>query len=95
METSKNQSFPPSVRACLWSYDLRNIHLRSHQNLIITQVMNFGSKEATDWLQEHYSVREIREVVEHPLPGMWSKKSLNFWSIVYGIQPKETARPLS
>lgn len=95
MKTAQDTSFPPSVRACLWAYDVQNMNTRSHPNLIITQIMNFGSKEATDWLQKHYSPQEIREVVQHPLPGMWNKKSLNFWSIIYEIQPEKTARPLS
>lgn len=94
MKTSENPSFPPSVRACLWSYDLESLDVRAHQSLIITQTLNYGSKEATDWLQEHYTEQEIRSVVHHPIPGMWNKKSLNFWSVVYDIQPEKTMRSI-
>ena len=95
MKTSEKPSFPPSVRACLWSYDLGSLDMHTHQNLIITQTLNSGSKEATDWIQAHYTQQEVRAAIQHPLPGMWNKKSLNFWSIVYNIQPEQTKRRVS
>lgn len=83
---------PQSVRATLWSYDVDHMDVDRDKNLIITQVLNYGTKDATDWLQTVYSREDISKNVAHPRPGQWNKKSLNFWSIVFGIEPQIVSR---
>lgn len=79
---------PQSVRATLWSYDTNQIDLMRDKERIITNVLNYGVKEATDWLRATYSTKEIAAIVAHPRPGEWDKKSLNFWSLVFGVSPE-------
>ncbi len=81
------EKMPQSVRAVLWSYDLNKIDLATHKELIITQVLNFGSKEATDWLFKTYSKDEIIKVASLVPLGQWDKKSLALWSLYLGIKP--------
>lgn len=80
--------FPPAVRACLWSYDLSALDVERDATLIITNVLNFGTKEATDWLFGTYPRPQIATVIEKPLPGRWDKKSLALWSLMFGVKPK-------
>jgi len=56
---------------------------------IITNVLNLGTKEATDLLFDVYDKEDIKQQIENPLPGEWSDKSLNYWSIVFDIKSKK------
>ena len=81
------ETIPLSVKSLLWSYDLNKIDLTKHKKLIITQVLNFGNKEATDWLFCTYSKDEIAQVASSTPIGQWDKKSLALWSLFLGVKP--------
>ena len=83
---------PSAVRSCLWSYDLAKLDRERDKVTIITNVLNYGTKEATDWLFKTYPTNEIAVIVEKPLPGRWDKKSLALWSLVFGVAPTLTGR---
>ena len=53
---------PQSVKSVLWSYDTNIIDIVADRKLIVSQVLNFGSKEATDWAMSNYGKMGIREV---------------------------------
>lgn len=78
----------------LWSYDLEQIDLEKDKKRIITNVLNLGTKEATDLLFKVYDKSEIKKQVEEPMSGEWSDKSLNYWSIYFDIQPRKTKHVL-
>lgn len=84
--------FPPAVRVCLWSYDISALDLERDRTLIITNVLNYGTKEATEWLFSQYSAQFIAAVVQTPLPGRWDKKSLSLWSLMFGVTPELKGR---
>lgn len=78
---------PQTVQSVLWSYDLNKIDIAIHKKIIISQVLNFGTKEATDWLFETYSKAEIQAIANQIPTGQWDKKSLALWSLYLSIQP--------
>ncbi len=84
--------FPPAVGACLWSYDISALDLERDSTLIITNVLNYGTKEATKWLFSHYSASSIAAVIRKPLPGRWDKKSLALWALIFGVSPELKGR---
>jgi len=95
MKTSNKQKsvhIPQEVRPFLWSYDVSDLDLEKHKERIITNVLNYGTREATDWVKETYSYTEIRSVLADPLPGEWLDKSLHYWSLVYDVEPGSTKR---
>jgi len=73
----------------LWSYDIGKIDLEKNKDRIITNVLNLGTKEATDLLFKYYKRKDIKKMVARPMPGEWNKKSLNYWSIIFGLDHKE------
>ena len=73
----------------LWSFDISKMDIQKNKERIITNVLNFGTKEATDLLFKIYNKKEIKKHVENPLPGEWNDKSLNYWSIIFNIKPKK------
>jgi hypothetical protein len=58
---------------------------------IITNVLNWGTKEATDLLHRVYKEEDIKEAIEDPLPGEWNKKSLNYLEIIYNTNSRSVA----
>ena len=78
----------------LWFFNLAKMDLEKNKKRIITNILNFGSKEATDLLFEVYDLKDIKNQVENPLSGEWSNKSLNYWSIIFDINFKSTKNVL-
>lgn len=83
---------PQAVKATLWSYDVDKMDLAINKERIITNVLNYGTKPATDWLFQVYERAEIQKVLETPRSGEWDKKSLNLWTLMFGVTPKLQAR---
>ncbi len=83
---------PPFVRPFLWSFDCDKLDGDRDKYLIITQVLNFGTKPATDWVRARYRAEDIKKTLRTPLPGVWNRKSLQFWSLLYDEHPREIER---
>ena len=83
---------PPSVKSALWSYDVPALDLEKNKILIITNVLNYGTKEATKWLFSQYTASSIAAVVQKPLPGQWNKNSLTLWALLFGVTPELKGR---
>lgn len=89
-----NNMIPSYIHPFLWSYDIDKMDLWRDKKRIITNILNLGTVKATNWLFKVYSKKDIKEVIIHPLPGEWNKKSLNFWSLVLDIRPGHTGRKI-
>jgi hypothetical protein len=87
-----NKSLPQSVRAVLWSYDTNTLDTMRDKDRIILQTLNHGSEDAIVWLKTTYSKEELSNVLEKSSVGEWSKKSLNFWSLMLHTKPKRIGR---
>jgi len=88
MNNSKNK-IPKYVKPTLWSYDTKAMDVQKDKHRIIVNVLNFGTKEATDWLLKTYKRKEIKKSIENSLQGDWNKKSLNFWTLVFDVDKKK------
>lgn len=77
---------PSFVKPYLWFNDLTTIDPQKNKNRIILNVLNLGSKQATDWFFAFYSKRTIKRVIEnYGAKGELSDKSLNYWILVLNI----------
>lgn len=83
---------PKSVQVALWSYDISTIDTIIDRELIVTNVLNIGTKEAVQWLFQQYNKDEIKAVIKSPKPGIWNKRSLNLWSLVFQVPAKVHSR---
>jgi len=77
---------PNYIHPFLWSFDVAKMDLNRDKKRIITNILNLGTTEATDWLFKTYSKDDIKSAIIDPLPGEWNKKSLHFWSMVLGVK---------
>ena len=87
-------NIPDFVKPFLWSYDFSKIDTQKDKKRIITNVLNLGTKEATDWLFSIYDKSEIAEAIKNPFVGEWNRKSLHFWSFILGVPAGNTARKI-
>ena len=85
-----NNELPSSLKPYFWSYDFDKLNKEGDKKRIITQILNLGSKEATDWVFSVYTKKEIIDSIRHPLPGEWNKKSLNYWSLLLDSKPSRS-----
>lgn len=86
---------PAFVKPFLWSYDTDVLDVVRDKRRIITNVLNLGTKKATDWLFTIYTREDIKDCLLHPLSGEWNNKSLSFWSLLMDIAHGDTTRKIA
>ena len=89
---AKKKTIPPLFKPFLWSYDTDKIDLKRDKRRIIINVLNLGTKEAVRELFKIYSKKDIVELFTNSMRGEWNKKSLNFWSLIFNVVPKNQGR---
>lgn len=95
MNIQRKQPLPPFLAPFFWSYDIASLDMEKDKKRIITNILNYGTKEATDWLFRNFERKDLEQAITTPLPGEWNKKSLNFWSLIFGVLAGNTARKVS
>jgi hypothetical protein len=81
---------PKVIQPFLWFNDLKKINLENDKNRIILNVLNFGTKKATDWLFLFYGRSVIKKVIKNfGGKGELSPKSLNYWTLILKINKRE------
>lgn len=80
------KKIPEFIAPCLWSYDINQLDLKEDEELIITQVLNYGVWKDVRWLCSVYTEDDIRKVISNPRRGLWFPKVLNFWETVLEIK---------
>lgn len=85
-----NQQLPSFLRPFLWSYDFNKIDKQKDKNIIIKNILDYGTEEATNWLRDNYTNKETQDVIRRSVRSAWSKKSINFWELIYKVSPKES-----
>ena len=83
---------PKYIQPFLWSYDIKSIDINKNKDRIIINILNLGTQKAIDWLFKTYPKRYIKEVFKKSPAGEWSKKSLNFWSLMLNVKPDHKKR---
>lgn len=81
-----------SVKNTLWSYDINQVNLQKDKNLIIFNVLNWGTEDAVIWLKNTYSGEDISNTIKESNSNNWSIKSLNYWSKFFNVSPKSKNR---
>lgn len=83
---------PQMLQPFLWSYNLSRMDIQRDKQVIIKQILDYGTAEATDWLRKTYSEDDIREAIRASIKSDWSKKSLALWNLVYDALPSREHR---
>jgi hypothetical protein len=78
---------PSNLQTLFWDTNLDTFDPAVYPDYAIFRILEYGSKPAVEWLRQTFSEAEIRRVLctERRL----SRKSANFWALVYGVPPSE------
>jgi hypothetical protein len=84
---------PKFIKPFLWSADFKKIDVKKDRDRIILSLLNVGSRQATKWLFSYYPKKDIKKIfVERAGKGELNKKSLNYWSIILKVKPKNLVK---
>lgn len=84
---------PKVIQSFLWFSDLKKIDLQKDKARVIINILNIGSRPATDWLFNFYPKAVIKKVVmSYGAKGELSAKSLNYWTLVLNIPKTKLAK---
>lgn len=73
-------------RPYLWSYDLAKLDPRKNRDLIIHQVLAFGSMDAVRALYKFYGKNVIRQAFRKPYRGAYSAPVFNLFKTLLGLK---------
>jgi hypothetical protein len=80
---------PSHLRTLFWDINRENFEPEDYPDYTIFRVLEYGDRDALAWLRETFSETEIARVLR--TERRLSRKSANFWALVFGVPPHEVA----
>ena len=80
---------PEHLRALFWDLGLQDVELTAYPEYAIGRVLEYGDERAVAWMRETFARDEIEKVIR--AERRLSRKSANFWALVYEIPAREVA----
>ena len=80
---------PKDLRLLFWDINIDSFNPASHPAYTIARVLELGDRPAVAWLTKVFSEDEIKAVIRSE--RRLSRRSANFWALVYDIPPDQVA----
>jgi hypothetical protein len=80
---------PECLRTLFWDTNLDNFDLLAFPTYTIARILEYGDQDAVAWLKKTFSETQIVNVVR--TERRLSRRSANFWALVYGVSPDQVA----
>lgn len=80
---------PRGLRQFFWDIDVESFDPQDYAEYTIERILELGDSEAMEWLEEQFSADKIKDVIRNN--RRLSKKSANFWALVYHIPSQEVS----
>jgi len=80
---------PEYLQTLFWDTNLENFDPLSFPAYTIGRILEYGNQDAIAWLKDTFSDTQIVEVVR--TERRLSRRSANFWALVYGLSPDQVA----
>ena len=80
---------PQHLRALFWDTNVAKFNPAAFPQYAIARVLEFGDEKAITWLRETFSKNDVIEVVR--TERRLSRRSANFWALVYRIPADQVA----
>jgi hypothetical protein len=80
---------PPSVRPFFWDTNSESFDPTAYPAYTIARILEYGDEKAVAWLKETFTEDDIRRVIR--AERRLTRRSANFWALVYRIPPEEVA----
>ncbi len=72
--------------------DVRELDIHEEWKYILGRVLEYGTLQSVRWAVETYGTEKIREFVLGRGLQVLSRKTVNYWSLVLGLQDEECIR---
>ena len=79
----------PSVRPFFWDNNPEGFDPTAYPAYTITRLLEYGDEKAVAWLKETFPEDDIKHVIR--AERRLTRRSANFWALVYRIPPEEVA----
>jgi hypothetical protein len=83
---------PQEIRAFFWDTNPETFDPLSYPRYTVGRILEFGDERAVVWMKRVFSEAQIRDVIRSE--RRLSRRSANFWALVYGI-PRDEVRALA
>jgi hypothetical protein len=80
---------PPKVRRFFWDTNPESFDPIAYPAYTITRILEYGDEKAVAWLKETFAEEEIKHVIR--AERRLTRRSANFWALVYRIPLEEVA----
>jgi len=80
---------PRHLHPLFWDVNLDNFNPAAYPDYAIARVLELGDENAVKWMKATFSEAEVRRIIA--TERRLSRKSANFWALVYGIAPNDVA----
>jgi len=80
---------PQYLRPFFWDVNIDDFEPTSYPDYTIARILEYGDDRAVAWLKETFSEDQIKQVIRSE--RRLSRKSANFWALVYGIPADNVA----
>jgi hypothetical protein len=80
---------PSHLRKLFWDTNPEDFDPHVFPTYAIGRILEYGDRDAVEWMNSSFTKAQIAAVVltERRL----SRRSANFWALVYGLPPNEVA----
>ena len=80
---------PQYLHTLFWDTNLDNFDPLAFPTYTIGRILELGNQDAIAWLKDTFSKTQIVEVLR--TERRLSRRSANFWALVYGLSPDQVA----
>lgn len=80
---------PECLRSLFWDTNLDDFDPLAFPTYTIARILEYGDQDAVAWLRKTFSETQIVNVVR--AERRLSRRSANFWALVYGVSPDQVA----
>ncbi|MGA8870287.1 MAG: hypothetical protein WB460_04065 [Candidatus Acidiferrales bacterium] len=80
---------PRYLNTLFWDTNLDSFDPAEFPEYTVTRVLEYGDRDAIAWLRQTFSEAQIVKVLR--TERRLSRKSANFWALIYGVSPDDVA----
>jgi len=80
---------PRHLYPLFWDANLASFDPAAYPEYTMARILEYGDEKAVAWMKETFPEAEIKRVIS--TERRLSRKSANFWALVYRIPPQDVA----
>lgn len=80
---------PQSFRSLFWDINIETFDPVEFPQYTIARILEYGERGAIDWMRQTFPEVQIVSVIR--TERRLSRKSANFWALIYGLSHNEVA----